>query len=55
MSVGHVVLRQESHRMSSSNTARSSAGKLNSRLTAIFLIVLIDVLGVTIILPLLPF
>ncbi len=41
--------------MSSSNTARSSAGKLNSRLAAIFLIVLIDVLGVTIILPLLPF
>ena len=38
-----------------SNVDRSPDGELNARLAAIFLIVLIDVLGITIILPLLPF
>ncbi len=37
------------------NSRKSTIGNMDSRLAAIFLIVLIDVLGITIILPLLPF
>ena len=41
--------------MSSPNTRALTIGSMDPRLAAIFLIVLIDVLGITIILPLLPF
>ena len=41
--------------MSTLNNNRFKIGSMDSRLAAIFLIVLIDVLGLTIILPLLPF